>query len=85
MNIPCALAMVGLMLRRSPKFFHHLWMETWCAAAGISHKAARTLLSCLGVNLRWCSFVLSSHPRTVFLVDQAESPRQSFFVDISSL
>ena len=69
MNIPCALATAGVMLRSIPKRFHHLQRETWYAVAGIVAKSVRNLLSRLVVSLRWCSFVLSSHPRTIFLVD----------------
>ena len=45
LNIPCAPATARVMLRSSPKMCHHLKRETWYAAAGISYKVARTLLS----------------------------------------
>ena len=73
------------MLRRIPKRCRHLRRETWCAAVGIVSKSTQTLLSCLGVTRMWCYRVLSSHPSTIFLVDQDASPYLRFFVDIGSL
>ena len=84
MNISWTPATAGVVLLSIINRCLHLRRDTWWAGAGTADNAERTFSSLLGMSLRWCSFVSSSHPRTYFFVDQAASPCSSFFVDIGS-